>query len=125
MGDPLHTPLAERGPWEETDKSVAFTELHALAFAQISTVTDFLPSSPESAGGRMDHVYDENDVDNPPVLYRFQLVRKPGGAVEWIPSLIHNASGVGTQIVAKDVNKDGKIEIVTTARKGTFVFYGR
>jgi hypothetical protein len=43
--------------------------------------------------------------------------------VEWIPALIHNASGVGTQIVARDINKDGRIEIVTTARKGTFVFH--
>jgi Domain of Unknown Function (DUF1080)/FG-GAP-like repeat len=122
MGDPS-TPLAEREPWEETDKSVAFTELHALAFANLDG--DELPSI--ITGKRWwshGYIYDENDVDNPPVLYRFQLVRKSGGAVEWIPSLIHNASGVGTQIVAKDINRDGRIEIVTTARKGTFVFHG-
>lgn len=122
MGDPS-TPLADREQWEETDKSVAFTELHALAFVDLEG--DGLPSI--VTGKRWwshGYVFDENDVDNPPVLYRFQLVRKPGGAVEWIPSLIHNASGVGTQIVAKDINRDGKIEIVTTARKGTFVFHG-
>jgi hypothetical protein len=115
--------LAEREQWEETDKSVVFTELHALAFAHLDG--DGLPSI--ITGKRWwshGYIYDENDVDNPPVLYRFQLVRKPGGAVEWIPSLIHNASGVGTQIIAKDINQDGRIEIVTTARKGTFVFYG-
>ena len=122
MGSPS-TPLAEREQWEETDKSVAFTELHALAFAHLDG--DGLPSI--ITGKRWwshGYIYDENDVDNPPVLYRFQLVRKPGGAVAWVPSLIHNASGVGTQIVAKDINQDGRIEIVTTARKGTFVFYG-
>ena len=44
--------------------------------------------------------------------------------MEWIPSLIHNASGWYIQIVAKDINQDGRIQIVTTARKGTFVFHG-
>ncbi len=121
MGDPL-TPLADRGVWEETDKSVAFTELHALALADLDG--DGVPVI--VTGKRWwshGHVYDENDVDDPPVLYRFKPVRKSGGGVEWIPGMIHNASGVGTQIAAKDVNKDGKIEIVTSARKGTFVFH--
>ena len=83
-------------PWEGDDKSVAFTELHALAFANL----DGDEIAFHDTGKRWwshGYIYDENDVDNPPVLYRFQLVRKPGGAVEWIPSLIHNASGVGTR----------------------------
>jgi hypothetical protein len=42
--------------------------------------------------------------------------------VEWIPGLIDVASGVGTQIIAQDIDGDGRIEIATTARKGTFLF---
>jgi hypothetical protein len=120
MGDPS-TPLAARNDWEETDKSVVFTELHALAFADLDG--DGVPCI--ITGKRWwshGYIYDENQIDNPPVLYRFKLKRKPAGAVEWVPKMIHNASGIGTQILAKDVNKDGKIEILTTARKGTFVF---
>lgn len=120
MGDPA-TPLAERGDWEETDKTVAFTELHALALADL----DGDGSIHIITGKRWwshGYVYDENGLANPPVLYRFKLVRKPGGAVEWTPRLIHNHSGVGTQILAKDINNDGKAEIMTTARKGTFIF---
>lgn len=120
MGDPS-TPLADRQEWEETDKSVAFTELHAVALTDLDG--DAIPAI--ITGKRWwshGYIYDENDVDNPPVLYKFKLVRKPGGGVEWNPSMIHDASGVGTQIVAKDINKDGRIEIVTSARKGTFVF---
>ncbi len=121
MGDPS-TPLVDRKDWGETDKSVAFTELHALAFADLDG--DGMPCI--ITGKRWwshGYIYDENEIDNPPVLYRFKLVRKAGGAVEWVPRLIHNASGLGTQILAKDINKDGKIEILTTARKGTFIFF--
>ncbi|MGC1635877.1 MAG: FG-GAP-like repeat-containing protein [Candidatus Acidiferrales bacterium] len=120
MGDPAR-PEADRKDWEETDKSVAFTELHALALADLDG--DGMPCI--VTGKRWwshGYIYDENQVSDPPVLYRFKLTRKSGGAVEWVPKMIHNASGIGTQILAKDVNNDGKIEILTTARKGTFVF---
>jgi hypothetical protein len=121
MGDPS-TPLENRKEWEASDKTVAFTELHALAFADLDG--DGMPSI--VAGKRWwshGYIHDENDIDQAPVLYRFKLVRKPGGSVAWVPKLIHNASGVGTQILAQDINKDGKIEILTAARKGVFIFF--
>ena len=121
MGDP-GVPPGERGDWEEDDKSVAFTELHALALADLDG--DGMPCI--VTGKRWwshGYIYDENQIDNPPVLYRFKLDRRSKDSVRWIPALIHNASGVGTQILAKDVNKDGKVEIITCARKGTFIFF--
>ncbi len=120
MGDPA-TPMAEREQWEETDKAVAFTELHALALAYL----DGDGSMSIITGKRWwshGYVYNENDLTNPPVLYRFKLVRKAGGAVEWVPALIDDHSGLGTQILTTDINEDGQPEILTTARKGTFVF---
>ena len=68
------------------------------------------------------YIPEENEIDSAPVLYWFQLVRRPGGEVEFIPHLINNDSGVGTQIVAADMNGDGKPDVLTTARKGTFLF---
>jgi hypothetical protein len=121
MGSPT-IPIVQRKDWEETDKSVAFTELHALALADLDG--DGMPSI--VTGKRWwshGYIYDENQVDNPPVLYRFKLQRQSGGSVCWAPGLIHNASGIGTQILAKDINKDGKVEVITSARKGTFVFF--
>ncbi len=47
----------------------------------------------------------------------------PGGA-EFVPTLIHNRSGVGSQIVVQDLNKDGALDIVTATNRGTFVFRG-
>jgi Domain of Unknown Function (DUF1080) len=119
MGDPK-VPLAARTDWEETDKTVAFTELHALALAEL----DGDGSISIVTGKRLwshGYVYDENEINDPPVLYRFKLARR-GSKVAWIPSLIDDASGVGTQIVTRDIDHDGRLEIVTTARKGTFVF---
>ena len=50
------------------------------------------------------YIPEENAIDSPPVLYWFKLVRKPGGEVEFVPHLINNDSGVGTQIVVTDMN---------------------
>jgi hypothetical protein len=72
------------------------------------------------------HRYDEeNDIDDPPVLYWFKLVRAPGGQATFEPHLIDNRLGVGVQVVAADVDGGGKPGIVTSARNGTFVFYNR
>ena len=48
----------------------------------------------------------------------------PGGA-ELVPELIHNLSGVGSHAYAADLNKDGRTDIVTPTKFGTFVFWGQ
>ena len=47
----------------------------------------------------------------------------PGGAV-FVPELAHNRSGAGTQILTEDINKDGRIDIVTSGAHGVYVFFG-
>jgi len=66
------------------------------------------------------------DTYGAPVVYVFKTTRNasaPGGA-EFVPELVHNASGVGSQIVALDVNGDGTNDIVTAGELGAFVFFG-
>jgi len=54
-------------------------------------------------------------------LYWFKLVRKADRSAGYIPYLIDNESGVGTQVVAGDINGDGLPDIVVGNKRGTFV----
>jgi hypothetical protein len=112
-----------RAPADATNPGeVAFTELHALVMTDIDGdgLQDIVTGKRwYSHGYRYD---EENDIDDPPVLYWFKLVRK-GNQATFEPHMIDNRSGLGVQIVAKDVDGDGKTDIVTSARKGTFVFF--
>jgi hypothetical protein len=71
--------------------------------------------------------YVDPDPRGAPVLYVFKTVRNrraPGGA-EFVPELIHNRSGVGSTVLAADVNKDGITDIVTGTKLGIFAFLGQ
>ena len=52
------------------------------------------------------------------MLYWFKLVRTSGKGVDWIPYLVDNDCGVGTQVVAGDINGDGLPDIVVGNKKG-------
>ncbi|MDX1365091.1 hypothetical protein [Arenibacter latericius] len=49
-------------------------------------------------------------------------MRYPNGSVELVPDLIDDNSGVGRQFSTGDLNGDGKIDIVTSNKKGVHVF---
>ena len=56
------------------------------------------------------------------VLYWFRLVRGAGGSVEYVPHLIDDNSGVGTQVAPTDLNGDSRPDVVMGNKKGMFVF---
>jgi hypothetical protein len=104
---------------------VAFSELHGTGFADIDGdgVPDFI------AGKRYLSHLDTNIDPDPrgaPVLYWFRTVRnaKVDGGAELIPQLIDTHSGVGSDLLAEDLNKDGAIDIVTSTRFGAFIYWG-
>src|SRR4030095_440393 len=105
--------------------SGAFTEAHASTFADIDGdgIPDFI------VGKRLHaHLesYTHPDPRGPPVLYWFRTVRNPKapGGAEFKPELIHNRSGVGSTVLAVDLNKDGAMDIVAATNRGTFIFWG-
>ncbi len=72
-------------------------------------------------------VYFDPDPYGPPVLYWYRTVRNPKapGGAEFIPELIHNRSGAGSDITAVDLNNDGAIDIITSTDRGTFIFWNK
>jgi hypothetical protein len=63
----------------------------------------------------------DKEPEAAPVLYWFELKRE-GGTAQWHAHLIDDASGVGTQVMAGDINGDGKPDVVMGNKRGGFVF---
>jgi len=105
---------------------VTFSELHGSTFADVDGdgVLDFI------VGKRyFSHIDTQLDPDpyGPPVLYWYRTVRNPKvpGGAEFVPELIHNRSGAGSDVLAVDLNKDGTVDIVTSTNRGTFIFWNK
>jgi hypothetical protein len=62
--------------------------------------------------------------DDPAKIGWFRLERERDG-VRYVPSIIDEASGIGTQITVGDADGDGLLDIVTANKKGAFVFLQR
>jgi len=58
----------------------------------------------------------------PAVLYWFKLTRPAPGQAEYVPHLIDNDSGVGTQVTAGTVSNDKFPDVVVGNKKGVFIF---
>jgi hypothetical protein len=103
---------------------VTFSQLHGATYADVDGdgLQDFITG--KRFWSHLDTFIDP-DPHGAPVLYVYRTVRNakaPGGA-EFVPELIHNRSGVGSHLSVVDLNKDGSPEIITSTKRGTFVFW--
>jgi len=65
----------------------------------------------------------DGDVQpNAPAVLNWYELRRDHGQVHWIKHQIDDNSGVGTQFTVADVNGDGLLDIVTSNKKGVFLF---
>jgi hypothetical protein len=98
---------------------VKFSELHALDLVDMDGdgVKDIVIGKRFWSHGRTG----DPDRNDKAVLYWFKLARAADKSVDFIPHLIDDDSGVGTQVVARDINGDDLPDIVVGNKKGTFV----
>ena len=105
---------------------VVFSQPHGSACADMNG-----DSLPDFVIGKRFFSHNESYADpdpyGAPVLYVYRTVRNkqaPGGA-EFVPELVHNQSGAGSQVLAVDLNKDGVTDLVTSGELGAFAFVGQ
>ncbi len=61
-------------------------------------------------------------VNDPAYLYWFRAARDRTGLISFVPELIDDDSGVGTQFEVADINGDGLLDIIISNKKGVFIF---
>jgi len=108
---------------EEEKFGVCFSQPHALTLADLDGdgLQDIV------VGKRMWAHPPPKDIEPeaPPVLYWFQLKRNANGTATYVPQEIDNASGVGVQVSTADVTGDGRCDVLTVSKLGTFLFVNR
>jgi hypothetical protein len=109
---------------DEAKYGVAFSQPHALTLGDLNGdgLMDIVTGKRKGAHG---NGLGAAELDAPAVLYWFMLVREAGQLPRYQPFLIDSEAGVGTQVVVGDVDGDGRPDILTTARAGTYVFFNR
>ena len=105
---------------EENPQGVKFSQLHALTTADMNGdgLLDFVTGKRRWAHGPMK----DEEPNAAPVLYWWELTRDNNGGATFIPHLIDDDSGIGTEVTAGDVDKDEKPDVVVSNKKGVFVF---
>ena len=96
-----------------------FSEIHAIDLVDMDGdgLKDIVTGKRFWSHGRTGDP-DRNDAA---VVYWFKLARNADRSVDFIPFLIDKESGVGTQVIAGDINADGLPDVVVGNKKGTFV----
>ena len=95
-----------------------YSQLHAMTLADMNRdgIQDIVTGKRHFA-----HQGKDPGGRDPAMLYWFEL-RRENGKPDFILHEIDNDSGVGTQFEVVDMNADGKLDIVTSNKKGVHVF---
>jgi len=98
---------------------VAFSQIHAVEVADVDGdgIDDIVAGKRYWAHGP------DGDPEPaaPAVVYWFRGTRPAAGEAEFVPHLIDDDSGVGTQVTLADATGDGLPDVVVANKKGIFV----
>jgi hypothetical protein len=105
---------------------VTFSQPHGATFADIDNdgVKDFIVG--KRVFTHLDNYFDPDPYSDP-VLYWYKTIRNssaPGGA-EFLPELIHNRSGAGSEVTVVDLDVNGSLDILTSTNRGTFIYWNK
>ena len=98
------------------------SQTHGVAFLDMNG-----DSKPDFVTGKRYFAHQGKDPGGlmPPGIYWYELKHGKEGTPYWIRHTIHENSGIGIHVVAKDLNGDGKIDILNGNKKGVIVFWGK
>lgn len=104
--------------WITHEIDGTLSQTHALVLADINGdgLPDFVTGKRHWAHGGKDP-----GGTDPALLCWYELQRKDGKPV-WTRHQIDDHSGVGTQFTVADLNRDGRLDVVTSNKLGTFLF---
>jgi hypothetical protein len=96
----------------------SFSQSHALALADIDG-----DGEPELITGKRYRGHSGHDAGSydPLVVYYYKINRKTGEFTRY-PISVNGTAGVGTQIIAMDLDGDGDIDIATAGKTGVHFF---
>ena len=67
------------------------------------------------------HGKSEPGSDKPAKLYWFEASKDAEGKTTFVPRLIDEQSGIGTQFTVTDFNGDGLLDVISANKKGVFL----
>ncbi len=107
-------------PRQKGETGVVFAQLHAIELADMNGdgVLDIVTGKRFWAHGPKG----DAEPNAPAVVWWFEL-KRDGGKATFIPHLIDGDSGTGTQFCVRDVNGDGKPDVITGNKRGAHVLF--